>query len=471
MPVTQRNRALLSDIIAAMYYHIWTAGCQMNVADSQRVASALEKIGYEATPLADQADVIVLNTCVVRQSAENKAVGRLGSLKPLKAQRPDLVINLMGCMVGVKGAKQLEERFPYVDVFSPPSDPGPLIAHLTQDESQQLEVDETFERFAYMDGDLVLPLSERGQLVTAHVPVVYGCSHACTFCIIPFRRGIERSRPVGDIAAEIRSLVRQGVREITLLGQIVDRYGKDIPDGPNLAALLHVIHEIEGLERIRFLTSHPNWMTDELLEAVATLPKVCPHIEVPVQAGDDEVLRNMKRGYTAQDYRELVGKIRQVIPDVSIATDIIVGFPGETDEQFQRTYDLLAELKIDVAHLARYSTRPGTVAERRMPDDVPDEEKWRRFRLLEDLQEGIVAEINAAYLGETVEVLFEEQVRGRWKGRTPTNKLVFVETEANLRGRLLPVQITWTGPWSMQGRLPMAQPVDPGPVELDVIAK
>jgi tRNA-2-methylthio-N6-dimethylallyladenosine synthase len=438
-----------------MKYHIWTEGCQMNVADSLRVASALERLGYHSSPLAEDADVIVLNTCVVRQSAEDKAYGRLHSLRPLKQQRPDLVINLMGCLVGVKGHERLKQRFPFVDVFSPPSDPGPLLAHLTQDESRTMELVETEQRFAIMDEVLPiqLPAHERGKLVASHVPVVLGCSHACTFCIIPYRRGVERSRHVGDILGEVRSLVAQGVKEITLLGQIVDRYGKDIPDGPDLAALLRIVHEVEGLERIRFLTSHPNWMTDELLQVVAELPKVMPHIEVPVQAGDDQVLEDMKRGYTADDYRRLVEKIRNYLPDGSIATDIIVGFPGESDTQFQRTFDLLAELRLDVAHLARYSPRPGTVAERRMPDDVPDEEKWRRFRLLEELQEGIAAEINARYLGETVEVLFEERVRGRWKGRTPTNKLVFVESEDDLRGRVLPAQVTWTGAWSMQARL------------------
>ncbi len=426
----------------------------MNVADSQRVASALEHLGYQATRRPKEADVIVLNTCVVRQSAEDKAAGRLSSLKPLKTHNPDLVINLMGCMVGVKGVDHLKERFPYVDVFSPPSDPGPLVAHLTQDESRILDQSETEARFALMDGDLILPSHERGKLVAAHVPIVLGCSHACTFCIIPYRRGAERSRHVGEIAAEARSLVAQGVKEITLLGQIVDRYGKDIPDGPNLSELLRIVHQVEGLERIRFLTSHPNWMTAELLETVAELPKVMPHIEVPVQAGDDQVLENMRRGYTAEDYRRLVGEIRRAIPGASIATDIIVGFPGETDAQFQKTYDLLAELKMDVAHLARYSTRPGTIADRKMVDDVPEEEKWERFRSLEQLQEGIAGEINARYQGETVEVLFEEKVRGRWKGRTGTNKLVFVESEHSLRGELLPVTITWTGPWSMQGRLP-----------------
>ena len=437
-----------------MKYHIWTAGCQMNVADSQRVASALEHLGYQVTRRAEEADVIVLNTCVVRQSAEDKAYGRLSSLRPLKAQRPGLVINLMGCLVGVKGHERLKQRFPYVDVFSPPSDPGPLVAHLTQDESRVLELAETNQRFATMDGDLILPVAERGKLVASHVPVVLGCSHACTFCIIPYRRGVERSRAVGEIVAEVRSLVAQGVREITLLGQIVDRYGKDIPDGPNLAALLRIVHGVDGLERIRFLTSHPNWMTDELLETVAELPKVMPHIEVPVQAGDNEVLGNMKRGYTAEDYHRLVQRIREKIPGVSIATDIIVGFPGETEAQFQQTYDLLAELRLDVAHLARYSPRPGTVAERRLPDDVSDAEKWRRFRVLEEMQESIAAEINASYLGEMVEVLFEEKTRGRWRGRTPTNKLVFVESPVSLRGQLKQVQITWTGPWSMQARLP-----------------
>jgi tRNA-2-methylthio-N6-dimethylallyladenosine synthase len=449
---------LASDVIISdMKYHIWTEGCQMNVADSQRVSSALERLGYQSAQHPEEADVIVLNTCVVRQSAEDKAVGRLYSLRPLKTKNPELVINLMGCMVGVKGAEQLRKRYPFVDVFSPPSDPGPLVAHLTQDESRVLEQDETEQRFALMDGDLILPADQRGRLVSAHVPVVLGCSHACTFCIIPYRRGVERSRPVSEILAETRSLVSQGVKEITLLGQIVDRYGKEFSDGPDLAALLWMVSQIDGLERIRFLTSHPNWITDALMDVVAELPKVMPHIEVPVQAGDDQVLADMHRGYTSEDYRRLVERIRDRLnghfPGVSIATDVIVGFPGETRQQFQHTYDLLADLRLDVAHLARYSPRPGTVAERRMPDDVSEEEKWERFRALEELQERIAGEINASYLGQTVPVLFEEAVRGRWKGRTSTNKLVFAESDQPLNGKVLPVTITWTGPWSMQGRL------------------
>ncbi|MGE5220860.1 MAG: radical SAM protein, partial [Omnitrophica WOR_2 bacterium] len=275
----------------------------MNAADSQRVASALELLGYQGTHQAEDADVIVLNTCVVRQSAEDKAYGRLSSLKPLKDRRPDLVINLMGCLVGVRGNGRLKERFPYVDVFSPPSDPGPLVSYLTQDESRALELAETDVRFALMDAGMALPSEQRGNLVSAHVPVVLGCSHACTFCVIPYRRGPERSRPVGEILAEVRSLVSQGIKEITFLGQIVDRYGKDVIDGPRLGDLLRLAGEIEGLERIRFLTSHPNYFSDELIDVVAGLPKVMPHIEVPVQAGDDQVLENMKRGYTTEDYR------------------------------------------------------------------------------------------------------------------------------------------------------------------------
>ena len=370
-----------------MKYHIWTEGCQMNVADSQRVGSSLEHLGYIHTETIEEADVIVLNTCVVRQSAEDKAYGRVTSLAPLKKKNPNLVINLMGCMVGVRGAEKLRAKLPFVDVFSPPSDPGPLISHLTQGEVHSLENAETARRFLLMDNELILPVAERGRLVSAHVPIVYGCSHACTFCIIPSKRGGERSRPVGDIVSEIRSLAMQGVKEVTLLGQIVDRYGKDVPDGPNLAALLRLIHEIDGIERIRFLTSHPNYFSDDLIQTIAILPRVMPHIELPIQAGDDEVLVNMKRGYTQQEYRDLVAKIRSQIPDSSIATDIIVGFPGETEEQFMETYRLLSDLKLDVAHLARYSLREGTVATRHMEDNVPEEEKLRRLHMLDDLQE------------------------------------------------------------------------------------
>lgn len=434
----------------------------MNIADSQRVASELEKLGYHATRDAESADVIVLNTCVVRQSAEDKAYSRLMSLKPLKQARPDLVLGLMGCLVGVRDASPLQKRFPFVDVFMPPSDPTKLVTLLrerngieSRGEDYDLVQRETESRYELMDADLILPAHERGNLVSAHVPIIYGCNHVCTFCIIPYRRGTERSRSIGEIAAEIHALVKQGVKEVTLLGQIVDRYGYDVPDGPRLPDLLRAIHDIEGLERIRFLTSHPLYMTDDILDAIAELPKVCEHIEVPVQAGDDAMLKKMKRGYTVDDYRALIAKIRARIPNASIATDIIVGMPGETEEQFLGTYNLLKELQLDVAHVAMFSPRPNTVAAR-WADDVPPTEKERRRKAIDDLQAEIVGKINAKFLGQTVEVLVEEKTKNRWKGRARTNKLVFFDASRDTRdwkGKLARVKIEWAGPWSMIGKI------------------
>ena len=260
------------------------------------------------------------------------------------------------------------------------------------------------------------------------------------------------------ILAEARQLVEQGVKEITLLGQIVDRYGYDLAEFGSasetpLVTLLRQAHAIEGLQRIRFLTSHPNWMRDDLLKAVAELPKVCPHIEVPVQAGHDEILTAMRRGYTVDDYRRLVARIRQLIPGVSIATDIIVGFPGETEAQFQATYDLLAELRLDKAHVARYSSRPQTVATRSQKDNVPLIEKERRRKALDDLQAEILADLNAQYLGQEVTVLVEgrSEAKKRWYGRTGTDRLVFFEHEASLLGSIASVRISWAGPWSLVG--------------------
>lgn len=445
-----------------MKYHITTYGCQMNIADSQRLASELEKLGLRATREPESADVIVLNTCVVRQAPEDKAVSRLMSLKPLKQQRPDVIFGVMGCLVGVRDAKPLQERFPFVDTFLPPSDPSPLVELIKSrglktspaQPDYWIDREETEHRFALQDADFILPSHEQGQLVSAHVPIIFGCNHICTFCIIPYRRGKERSRSVGEIAAHVRSLVEQGVKEVTLLGQIVDRYGYDIPDGPRLAELLRVIHDIDGLERLRFLTSHPSYMNDELLDTVAELPKVCEHIEVPVQAGNDAVLARMKRGYRVDDYRDLIGKIRDRLPNASIATDIIVGFSGETNAEFDGTYNLLKELKLDVAHIAMYSPRPNTAAASRFADDVPEEEKERRRQALDSLQAQIVGDINSKLLNETVEVLVEDKHNERWKGRTRNNKLVFFEDSyRNWKGQTARVKISWTGPWSMIGRV------------------
>lgn len=434
-------------------YHFWITGCQMNYADARRVATQLEKLGYRATPSLDEADVIVLETCTVRQQSEDKAYNKLHNLRPLKENRPDMTIAVMGCVVGVRGNEVLEQRFPFVDVFMEPSTDGvPLISHLRQGDDHALELSLTEQRHALQDGAVILPAEQRGQLVSAPVAIVYGCSHACTFCIIPQKRGKERSRPVGEIAAEVRSLVAQGVKEVVLLGQIVDRYGYDVPGGPDLADLLRVVNNVPGLERVRFLTSHPNYMTDRILHAVADLPKVMPQIEVPVQAGDDEVLCRMRRGYTRDDYRRLVYRIRDVIPDAAVHCDIIVGFPGETEEQFQKTYDVLEELELDKVHLARYSPRPGTVSARTMADDVPEEVKKERYQRIETLQAQISRRKMRRYFDQTVEVLVEDQQKGRWRGRTPHNKLVFFDDPRQLRGEIVQVHVTHTGPWSMSGR-------------------
>jgi len=424
----------------------------MNVADSHRVAAALENLGYSPTRLPEQADVIVLNTCVVRESAEQKAIGRLTTLKKLKMANSTLVISLMGCMVGIHDPVDLRKRYPYVDVFAQPSDPGPLINHLqgkaiTNTEYRRV-VDILDSEFAY-----TLPPSAENTTVSAFLPIIYGCSHACAYCIIPLRRGREISRNPQEIINDAKALISHGVKEITLLGQIVDRYGHDQPGYPTLDQLLWELHQIQGLERIRFLTSHPNWMTDAILDAIAELPKVMPYIELPNQSGDNDVLRNMRRGYTIEKYMRLIEKIRSRLGEVSIATDIIVGFPGETSAQFENTVAVLRELNPDMTHLARYSPRPGTYSAENMEDDVPAEEKMRRFRIIEKLQEEFSAGINKAYQGRTVPILFEDKSKSRWRGRTPTNKIVFVESDQDLRGQILDVHVSWAGPWSMIGDL------------------
>ena len=435
-----------------MRYHIWTEGCQMNVADSSRLSRALDSLGLSVAPDVNQADLIILNTCVVRQSAEDRALGRLNSLRPLKLANPNLLIGLMGCLIGIHGNNAMEKRFPWVDIFAAPSDPEPFLRAL--EERLQMDGSEAWRKQVdeVLDDEFGLRL-EKAHSVSENLPIVLGCSHACTYCVIPSKRGKERSRDPQKILQEATSLVAGGARELVLLGQIVDRFGLDLEGNYRLPQLLADLSEIPDLRRLRFLTSHPNWMTNELIDAVATLPKVMPHIEVPLQAGDDEVLKMMHRGYTNSQYRELVAQIRERIPGVSIGTDIIVGFPGESEAAFMNTYDTLAELKLDVAHLARYSPRPGTYSARLLPDDVPAEEKMRRFRALEDLQKEVVGSLNAAYLGQSIPVLFEGKSKNRWRGRTPTNRLVFVETDQDLLGQELDVKIDWTGPWSLLGQL------------------
>jgi tRNA-2-methylthio-N6-dimethylallyladenosine synthase len=422
-------------------YYLWTIGCQMNDADSWRIAEELRNLGYAATRRPEEADVIVLNTCVVRQSAEDKVYGRLSSLKPIKQRHPEAILALMGCAVE-EDTSSLQQRFPYVDLFVRPSDTESLIGFIASHDGPAAHRQPA--------SSIQHPASSIVHPVSCYVPVMYGCDHLCTYCIVRLRRGRQRSKHPAKIADEVQCLVERGAREVVLLGQNVDAYGHDLPYQPTLASLLKAVHEIDGLWRIRFLTSHPADMTDELIEAVADLSKVCEHIEIPVQSGDDKILKRMLRRYTIAQFRELIAKIRERIPNVALATDVIVGFPGETEKQFINTYDLLREIRFDVVHVAAYSPRPGTAANR-LPDDVPPQEKERRRNAVEELQRQITGEINAVLLGQRVEVLVEERHKGKWRGRTRTNKLVFFEDGGDWRGKLVQVQITWTGPWSMQG--------------------
>ena len=418
-------------------YHIWTIGCQMNVADSQRLAGALEQLGLQAVDGPQDADVVVLNSCVVRQSAEDKVVGTLGLMKPLKADQPDRVLALMGCMVGPR-TEELKSRFPYVDTFMRPQQYGPLLDLI----GERLGMD-----WEGCVGNLTPPRPS----VSCHVPIIHGCDLMCTFCIIPYRRGRQVSRPVAEVVTEVEHLVARGVKEVTLLGQTVDAYGLDLPDKPDLSDLLHALNPIEGLRRIRFLTSHPIFMGERILHAVADLDKVCEHINLPIQAGDDEVLSQMRRRYTEAEYRGLIDRIRSTIPSVSISTDVIVGFPGETREQYQRTVDLVEDIQFDKVHVAAYSTRPGTFANHKMADDVPQGEKKYRLRKLDRIQQGIQSRKNSGLLGETAEVLVDGLKGHRWQARTRNDKLVYLEDAGEHLGDLIRVEITSTSPWSLQG--------------------
>lgn len=441
-------------------YNIWTIGCQMNEADSRHLGSQLEALGYAMTEKPEEADLVVLNTCVVRQQAEDRAIGRLQFAKELKMRKPDLTVGLMGCMVGMREAPRLQKQFPFVDVFMPPSDPGPLMDFLRERSNGNEDDDARIEEIraknvqnAIQDEEYILPALQRSNTVQANVPIVLGCSHACTFCVIPYRRGPERSRPPEDILNEIKKLVAQGVREVMLLGQIVDRYGTDFDEPYGLAELLQDVAKIPEVLRIRYLTGHPNYMTDRIIEVTRDEPKVMPHFELPVQAGNNKVLEDMKRGYTREDYRVLIERVRRICPDNTINTDIIVGFPGETDAEFQDTYDLIKELELDKVHLAKYSERPKTIAARKMADDVSDDEKERRRLLIDELVDDILTRKNQQWLDQEVEVLVESRHKGKWRGRTPHNRLVFFESDENMRGALVDIKIGFTSPYSMQGEL------------------
>ncbi len=413
----------------------------MNKADSERLESALGQMGLAPRKSPDEADVIVLNTCVVRKSAEDRAIGMVTHLKPLKEQNPEKIIALMGCMVGPK-TDTLERTYPYVDVFTPPQQFEPII-NLVGD------------RMGIDPEGCLGTLTARADVAT-YVPIIHGCDKFCTFCIIPYRRGREVSRKIEEIKLEVEMLVRRGVKEVTLLGQNVDSYGHDLENSPDLADLLTSVNSVDGIERIRFLTSHPNDMSENIIESVHGLEKVCEHINLPFQAGSDSVLERMRRGYSNDEYRSKVSEIRKAIPGVSLSTDVIVGFCGETESDFKETLNLIQDIQFDKVHAAAYSNRAGTIASRNLKDDIPQSEKISRLKALEELQKNISSDINANLVGRTFDVLIEGRKRGRWYGRNRNDKLVYLsdsETIDDLKGETFPVSIEDSGPWSLTGTI------------------
>ena len=408
----------------------------MNKADSERLESALGQMGLSAANSPEDADVIVINSCVVRQSAEDRVVGMLGTIKPIKERDDEKVVALMGCMVGPK-TEALKQRFPQVDVFMRPQQYQPLVALL----GARMGIDTEG-----CVGSLIASPD-----VASYVPIIHGCDKFCSFCIVPYRRGREVSRTVKDIVSETRLLVKRGVKEVSLLGQNVDSYGHDLSENHDLGDLLEAVSEVDGLERVRFITSHPNDMSDHIIDSIANIRKVCEHVNLPFQAGDDDVLRKMRRGYSSEGYRRLVDKIREKVPKVSLSTDVIVGFCGETEIQFERTLEMVRDIGFDKVHAAAYSAREGTIAARNMDDDVPLCEKQARLKAIEEIQTDIQTEINGQYLDQTVQVLLEGITRGSAQGRTRNNKLVYVEDAHDRIGDVLDVKINKTGPWSLRG--------------------
>lgn len=422
----------------------------MNHADSIRIGSALEQVGYNYTEQVSEADLIILNTCSVRQRAEDSAQGKLGSLVPLKKKNKDLMVAVTGCMVPPhdEGKRPLYKRFPMVDLFFDTLDPQRLVEILPDRAIEPIMP--TFSGPGTIQNKIG---------VTAFVSVIHGCNYTCSYCIVPLRRGKEQSRSIAEIVDEIKGYVRRGVREVTLLGQTIDAYGHDLPGRPDLADLFYAVNEIEGLWRIRFLTSHPKMMSYKMIKAAADLPKVCEYFNLPVQAGDDAILKAMKRPYTVAFYEKLAATVRETVPGVALSTDIIVGFCGETDEQFRHTYELLERTRFNEVHVAAYSPRPGTLAEK-YEDNVPLEVKRERLQAVERLQEGIAAEYSRAMIGQEVEVLVEGREKGRWKGRSRVNKPVFFDSpvgaaydELNWAGKLVDITIETVGPWSLVGRV------------------
>ncbi len=432
--------------------HLITYGCQMNEYDSERVAGLLKQERYELTDRPEEADLILLNTCSIREKAEDKVYSQLGALKSLKRRRPDLVIGVMGCMAQLQKGR-IQERAPYVDlVFGSPAIArvGELVARARQGRAPVLETGEgaLVKITAQPDG---------GTRLKAFVTVMEGCEKFCTFCVVPTTRGRERSHSPDVIVEEIRGLAEAGCREVTLLGQTVNAYGRDLSPPTDLAALLELVNDIDGIERIRFTTSNPYNLTSRLIRALRDVPKVCEYLHLPLQSGSDRVLARMNRGYTRARYLELIAELQETVPDLALSTDLIVGFPGETEEDFAQTMEMVERMGYDNVFAFRYSRRPGTPAAE-MAEQVPDEVKADRNHRLLEVTGRVAAARSLRLEGRMLPVLVDGVSRknaGEVAGRTRCNRVVnFDAGGRDLLGRAVPVRIVRALPHSLRGELP-----------------
>lgn len=419
--------------------YIETYGCQMNVADSELMAGILTQRGYTKATSAEDADVILVNTCAVREKAEERVLGRMATLNGIKNRRPDVLLGVCGCMAEHL-RDTLTERAPYVDLVVGPDAYRRLPALITEaaDEASDPVVDVRLDRRETYEG--LTPLRQEG--VNGWVTIQRGCDKFCTFCIVPFTRGRERGVAPREILRQARELVEQGAREITLLGQTVNSYRYEDVD---FADLLKAVAKVDGVERIRFTSPYPVDFTPKLIATMASEPKVCKYIHLPVQSASDVMLERMRRGYTIGAYRTLVADLRAAMPDIALSTDVIVGFCGETEEQFQETMELIREVRYDFAYLFKYSERSGTLASKKLPDDIPEEVKGRRLREIIALQESICAEKTQPYVGKTCEVLISGDSRKSaddWVGRTDTFKtVIFPKTPGTAPGQVVQVKV------------------------------
>jgi len=407
----------------------------MNESDADYLTQGMTAAGFSAVSELDQADIAILVTCSVRQNAEQKAYGKFRELKAWKRARPGRAIAITGCMAN-KEKDRLYQRLPDLDYRF----------DMRQYEAFIQDLQGEYETDPAQTGGATL---QHG--LTAYVPAIFGCNEVCSFCIVPFVRGTERSRPMDDVVEDVSRFAGQGVREVTLLGQTINSY-RDPDGGARLADLLEAVERVPGIWRVRFLTSHPRHVHDDLLFAIRDLPRVCEHLHLPFQSGDDAILKQMRRRYTTHDYRAIIAHARSLVPDLSVSTDVIVGYPGETEEQFQRTLDLLEEIKFDVVHIQGFSPRPRTTAARQ-PDDVAPPEKKRRINLLLEAQRRIAEEANRRWLGRTVEVLVERVEDGELRGRTRQNKVVIGAAPLGAAaGTVRRIQIEQASAWQLKGQ-------------------